>query len=126
MTISLTTLIIWLFIAAIVGFVGELIAHRRAPGGIIGAIVLGLLAILLIVGILHFHIPGEPIWYGVPLISSIIVAAIMAGVAMPIIAFGLTIRATITVVAHMHAAHDGDSACSSKPQWKEAWPVIRY
>ena len=58
MTISLTTLIIWLFIAAIVGFIGELIAHRRAPGGIIGAIVLGLLAIILIVGILHFHIPG--------------------------------------------------------------------
>ena len=80
MTISLTTLIIWLFIAAIVGFVGELIAHRRAPGGISGAIVLGLLAIILIVGILHFHIPGEPIWYGVPLISSIIVAAIMAAI----------------------------------------------
>ncbi|TMC37128.1 MAG: transglycosylase [Chloroflexi bacterium] len=75
MTISLTTLIIWLFIAAIVGFIGELIAHRRAPGGIIGAIVLGLLAIIL-----HFHIPGEPIWYGVPLISSIIVAAIMAAI----------------------------------------------
>jgi uncharacterized membrane protein YeaQ/YmgE (transglycosylase-associated protein family) len=80
MTISLTTLIIWLFIAAIVGFVGELIAHRRAPGGIIGAIVLGLLAIILLVGILHLHIPGEPIWYGVPLISSIIVAAIMVAI----------------------------------------------
>jgi len=80
MTISLTTLIIWLFIAAIVGFIGELIAHRRASGGIIGAIVLGLLAIILIVGILHFHIPGEPIWYGVPLVSSIIVAAIMAAI----------------------------------------------
>ena len=35
---------------------------------------------------------------------------------MPIIAFDLTIHAAITVVAHMHAAHDGDSACSNKPR----------
>ena len=80
MTISLTSLLIWIIIAAIVGVVGELIAHRRAPGGIFGAIILGLLAIILLVGILHFHIPGEPIWYGVPLISSIIVAAIMVAI----------------------------------------------
>src|SRR5947209_14683519 len=80
MTISLTTLLIWIIIAAIVGVVGELIAHRRAPGGSFGAIILGLLAIILLVGILHFHIPGEPFWYGVPLISSIIAAAIMVAI----------------------------------------------
>jgi uncharacterized membrane protein YeaQ/YmgE (transglycosylase-associated protein family) len=77
MTITLTTLLIWLLIAAIVGVIGELIAQRRAPGGIIGAIVLGFLAIFLLVGVLHLHIPGEPFWYGVPLISSILVAAIL-------------------------------------------------
>ena len=39
MTITFTALIVWLIIAAIVGIVGELIAGRRAPDGIIGAIV---------------------------------------------------------------------------------------
>ena len=76
----LTTLLIWLLIAAIVGVIGELIAQRRAPGGIIGAIVVGFLAIFLLVGVLHLHIPGEPFWYGVPLISSILVAAILVAI----------------------------------------------
>ncbi|HYL43373.1 MAG TPA: GlsB/YeaQ/YmgE family stress response membrane protein [Ktedonobacteraceae bacterium] len=77
MTLTLTSLIIWLLIAALVGFVGELIARRRAPDGIIGAIVLGFLAILLVVGVFHLHIAGEPVLYGVPLITSIIAAAIL-------------------------------------------------
>ncbi|MDQ2907614.1 MAG: transglycosylase [Chloroflexota bacterium] len=77
MSISLGQLIIWIIIAVIVGFIGELIARRRTPGGIIGAAVLGFLAIFLIVGVFHFSIKGEPAIYGVPLISSIIVAAIL-------------------------------------------------
>ena len=77
MSITLTQLIIWVLIAALVGFVGELLARRRAPDGFIGAIILGLLAIFLVVGILHFHIAGEPFLGGVPLISSIIAAAIL-------------------------------------------------
>ena len=76
----MTITLIWLLIAAIVGVIGELIAQRRAPGGIIGAIVLGFLAIFLLVGVLHLHIPGEPFWYGVPLISSILVAAILVAI----------------------------------------------
>ncbi len=76
----MTTLLIWLLIAAIVGVIGELIAQRRAPSGIIGAIVVGFLAIFLLVGVLHLHIPGEPFWYGVPLISSILVAAILVAI----------------------------------------------
>ena len=77
MTITLTELIIWLIIAAIIGFLGEVIARRRAPDGIIGAIVVGFLAIFIIVGLLHFHIAGEPIVAGVPLISTILVAIIL-------------------------------------------------
>jgi uncharacterized membrane protein YeaQ/YmgE (transglycosylase-associated protein family) len=76
----MTITLIWLLIAAIVGVIGELIAQRRAPGGIIGAIVVGFLAIFLLVGVLHLHIPGEPFWYGVPLISSILVAAILVAI----------------------------------------------
>ena len=77
MTISLTQVIIWIVIAAIVGIVGGLLARRRAPDGIVGAIIVGLLAIFLIVGVFHFHIAGEPLISGVPLMSSIIVAAIL-------------------------------------------------
>ncbi len=77
MTISLLDLIIWLIIAAIVGFIGELIARRRAPDGIVGAIIVGFIAIFLIVGVFHFHIQGEPTINNVPIISSIIAAAIL-------------------------------------------------
>jgi uncharacterized membrane protein YeaQ/YmgE (transglycosylase-associated protein family) len=77
MTITFASLIIWLIIAAIVGVIGELIAGRRAPDGIIGAIIVGFIAIFLVVGVLHFHIGDEPTLNNVPLISSIIVAAIL-------------------------------------------------
>lgn len=76
--ITFTQLIIWIIIAAVVGFVGELIARRRAPDGIIGAIILGLIAIFLVVGLLHFQLfAADPKIAGVPLITSIIVAAIL-------------------------------------------------
>lgn len=77
MVINLGTLIIWLIIAAIVGFVGELLARRRTPFGLVGAIILGFLAIFLVVGVFHIHIVGEPTLNGVPLFTSIIAAAIL-------------------------------------------------
>ena len=80
MSISFTQVLIWIIIAAVVGVVGELIAHRRAPDGIVGAIIVGLLAIFLIVGVFHFQIAGEPKLGGVPLISSIIVAALLVAI----------------------------------------------
>jgi uncharacterized membrane protein YeaQ/YmgE (transglycosylase-associated protein family) len=80
MSISFTQVLIWILIAALVGVVGELLARRRAPDGILGAIIVGLLAIFLIVGVFHFQITGEPKLGGVPLISSIIVAAILVAI----------------------------------------------
>ena len=77
MAVTVTQLIIWIIIAAIIGFLGELIAGRRAPAGILGAIMLGLFSIFLIVGFFHFHIIGEPSVDGVPLISTIIAAVIL-------------------------------------------------
>jgi uncharacterized membrane protein YeaQ/YmgE (transglycosylase-associated protein family) len=77
MTISLEQLIIWVIIAAIVGVVGEFIARRHAPGGIVGAILLGLLAIFLVDGVLHWHISGEPYLNGVPLVTSVLAAAVL-------------------------------------------------
>jgi uncharacterized membrane protein YeaQ/YmgE (transglycosylase-associated protein family) len=77
MTVTFTQLIVWIIIAAIVGVLGELIAGRRAPAGILGAIMVGLFAIFLIVGFFHFSIAGEPKLEGVPLISTIIAAIIL-------------------------------------------------
>lgn len=80
MAISLTQVLIWIIIAAVVGVVGELLARRRAPDGIIGAVLLGFLAIFLVVGLFHFHIAGEPFLGDVPSISSIIAAAILVAI----------------------------------------------
>lgn len=76
MTITFVQFIVWIIIAAIVGILGEFIAGRRAPAGILGAIMVGLFAIFLIVGFFHFSIQGEPTVSGVPIVSTII-AAIM-------------------------------------------------
>ena len=80
MTITFTQLIIWLVIAALIGFISEFISGRRAPAGIIGAIMIGLLSIFLIVGFFHFHIVGEPTLEGVPLVSTIIAAVILVAI----------------------------------------------
>jgi len=64
-------------VAAIIGFIGELISGRRAPAGILGSIMVGLFAIFLIVGFFHFSIKGEPTVEGVPIISTIIAAAML-------------------------------------------------
>ena len=77
MVISLGDLIVWLIIAAMVGFLGEVIARRGTPFGLVGAILVGFLAIFLVVGVLGWHIVGEPYLNGVPLITSIIAAAIL-------------------------------------------------
>lgn len=77
MVITLSSLIVWLLIAAIVGFLGELLARRRTPFGILGAIILGFIAIFLVVGVLGIHFAGEPRLNGVPLFTSILVAAII-------------------------------------------------
>lgn len=77
MTLTVVQFIIWLIIAAIVGFLGEFIAHRRAPDGILGSIMVGLFAIFLIVGFFHFSIQGEPTVEGVPIISTIIAASMI-------------------------------------------------
>ena len=75
--ITFTKLLVWFLVALLVGVVGELIARRRAPDGIVGAVLLGFLAIFIVVGLLNFSIAGEPLLGGVPLVSSILVAAIL-------------------------------------------------
>jgi uncharacterized membrane protein YeaQ/YmgE (transglycosylase-associated protein family) len=77
MVITLENVLLWFIIAALVGFVGELLARRRTPFGIVGAIIVGFIAILLVVGVFHWHIVGEPSLNGVPVITSILAAAVV-------------------------------------------------
>lgn len=76
-TITFTDLLVWLIVALLVGILGELIAGRRVPDGILGAMLLGFLGIFLVVGVLHFSIDGEPRLGGVPIVSSVIGAVIL-------------------------------------------------
>jgi uncharacterized membrane protein YeaQ/YmgE (transglycosylase-associated protein family) len=80
MHITIQNLLVWLIISLIVGFLGELIARRRAPDGIIGATILGFIAIFLIVGVFGIHFAGDPEIAGVPLFTSILVAALLVAV----------------------------------------------
>lgn len=77
MNITFAQVIIWLIMAVAVGCVGELIAGRHKLDGFVGAIMLALLAILLVNGVFHFHITGEPFYHQVPLISTLCAAAIL-------------------------------------------------
>jgi len=77
MVIPFGNLLIWSLIAGLVGFVGELLARRRTPFGIVGAMIVGFIAIVLVVGVLHWHIDGEPYLNQVPLITSILAAAVL-------------------------------------------------
>ena len=77
MTVTFVQFIVWIIIAAIVGFLGEFISGRRAPAGILGAIMVGLFAIFLIVGFFHFSIKDEPTINGVPIISTLIAAVML-------------------------------------------------
>ncbi|HEX7737533.1 MAG TPA: transglycosylase [Ktedonobacteraceae bacterium] len=74
---TLTELIVMVIIAALVGVIGEVLARRRTPFGFIGAAVLGFIAIFLVTNVLHWHLVGEPFLDGVPLITSVIAAAIL-------------------------------------------------
>ena len=77
MQITLVQLIVWLLIAAGVGFLGEYLAHRQSRGSLLGAILLGWVANFLVVGVFHVHIAGEPLLAGVPLLTSILVAPLL-------------------------------------------------
>jgi uncharacterized membrane protein YeaQ/YmgE (transglycosylase-associated protein family) len=76
MQFSLEGFIIWLIIALIGAFIGELIARRRARDGIIGATVVGFIGMVIVVGLLGIHFANDPTVAGAPIFTSILVAAI--------------------------------------------------
>ncbi len=77
MDITISQMVIWLLMSIIVGCAGELIAGRHAVDGFMGAIFLAMLAIFLVDGIFHFQVVGEPLYFNVPLLTTLLTAAVL-------------------------------------------------
>jgi uncharacterized membrane protein YeaQ/YmgE (transglycosylase-associated protein family) len=68
--------LMYLLVAAIVGFVAEFIVGWRLPFGIIGAIIAALVGIWIVSNVVILIIPGDPMLFGMPLFKALIGATI--------------------------------------------------
>lgn len=64
--------VMYLLVAAFVGFVAEFIVGWRLPFGIIGAIITALVGMWIVNNVVILIIPGDPILFGIPLIKALI------------------------------------------------------
>jgi uncharacterized membrane protein YeaQ/YmgE (transglycosylase-associated protein family) len=74
---TLTHLLVLLIVGALAGLIGERLVSRGMPGGLIGAIVAGLVGAWLMVDVLHVVIAPELSLAGIPILSAILGAAIV-------------------------------------------------
>jgi len=70
--------VMYLLVAAFVGFVAEFIVGWRLPFGIIGAIIAALVGIWIVTNVVILIIPGDPVFFGVPLFKALIGATLFA------------------------------------------------
>jgi len=68
--------VMYLLVAAFVGFVAEFIIGWRLPFGIIGAIIAGLVGIWIVSNVVILVIPGDPVLFGIPLFKALIGATL--------------------------------------------------
>src|SRR5215831_12545917 len=68
--------LMYLLVAAIVGFVAEFIVGWRLPFGIIGAIIAALVGIWIVSNVVILIIPGDRVFFGVPLFKALIGATL--------------------------------------------------
>ncbi len=68
--------LMYLLIAAIVGFVAEFMVGWRLPFGIIGAIIAALVGIWIVTNVVILIIPGDPVLFGMPLFKTLIGATL--------------------------------------------------
>jgi len=68
--------LMYLLIAAIVGFVAEFMLGWRLPFGIIGAIIAALVGIWIVTNVVILIIPGDPVLFGMPLFKTLIGATL--------------------------------------------------
>ena len=74
---TLMHLLVLLLVGAIAGLIGERLVGRGMPGGLIGAIVAGLLGAWLMVDVLHIVLAPEFSLAGIPILSAILGAAVV-------------------------------------------------
>ena len=74
---TLMHLLVLLLVGAIAGLIGERLVSRGMPGGLIGAIVAGLVGAWLMVDFLHVVIAPDLSLGGIPILSAILGAAIV-------------------------------------------------
>jgi uncharacterized membrane protein YeaQ/YmgE (transglycosylase-associated protein family) len=70
--------VMYLIVAAFVGFVAEFIVGWRLPFGIIGAIIAGLVGIWIVTSVVTLIIPGDPVLFGIPIFKALIGATLFA------------------------------------------------
>ena len=70
--------LMYLLVAALVGFVAEFIVGWRLPFGIIGAIIAALVGIWIVSDVITLIIPGDPVLFGIPLFKAVIGATLFA------------------------------------------------
>src|SRR5947208_15375079 len=91
---TLTHLLVLLIVGALAGLIGERLVSRGMPGGLIGAIVAGLVGAWLMVDVLHVVLAPELSLGGIPIISAILGAAIIVLVLSLVAAACLMTRAS--------------------------------
>jgi uncharacterized membrane protein YeaQ/YmgE (transglycosylase-associated protein family) len=70
--------VMYLLVAALVGFIAEFIVGWRLPFGIIGAIIAALIGLWIVNNVVTLIIPGDPILFGMPLFKALIGATVFA------------------------------------------------
>ena len=68
--------LMYLLVAAIVGFVAEFIVGWRLPFGIVGAIIAALIGIWIVNNLVTLIIPGDPVLFGIPFFKALIGATV--------------------------------------------------
>ena len=74
--------LMYLLVAALVGFIAEFIVGWRLPFGIVGAIIAGLIGIWIVSNLVILIIPGDPVLFGVPLFKALIGAILSRPVSL--------------------------------------------
>jgi len=75
--VTLTHLLVLLIVGALAGLIGERLVGRGMPGGLIGAIVAGLVGAWLMVDVLRVVLAPELSLGGIPVLSAILGAAVV-------------------------------------------------
>ena len=74
---SAAQLIVYILVALLAGLLAERLVGAALPGGLLGTILAALLGIWLMASVLHFAVPGDIDLAGVPLLTTILGAALV-------------------------------------------------